>query len=68
MTLAHDTCAFARLDFLADEFGQACVVVLQALEEEQERIVSAPFEFVADWADLRQVAVRVGDENPCARL
>jgi len=43
-------------------------VVLQALEEEQQRIVPAPFAFVADWADVLQVAVRVGDENPCASI
>jgi len=53
-------------DFIADEFGQARVVRFQALEEKQERIVPAPFEFVADSADLLQVAMRVGDENPCA--
>jgi hypothetical protein len=52
--------------FPADESGQARVVVLQALEEEPPRNVPAPFEFVADLADLLQVAVRVGDENPCA--
>ena len=37
--------------------------VLQALEEEQQRTVPAPFEFVADWADVLQVAMRVGDER-----
>jgi len=35
----------------------------QILEEKQYRIVPAPFEFVADWADVFQVAVRVGDER-----
>jgi hypothetical protein len=29
-------------------------------------VVPAPFEFVVDSADLLQVAVRMGDENPCA--
>jgi len=43
-------------------------VVLQALEEEQQRTVPAPFEFVADWAELLQVAARVGEENPCTVL
>jgi hypothetical protein len=37
------------------------VVVLQALEKKQQRIVPAPFEFVA--ADRRQVAMRVGEER-----
>ncbi len=55
-----------RFDFIADEFGQARVVRFQALEEKQERIVPAPFEFVADSADLLQVAECVGGENPCA--
>jgi hypothetical protein len=39
------------------------VVVLQALEEEQQRMLPAPFEHAADWADVFQVAVRVGDER-----
>ena len=56
----------SEFDFIADEFRQTHVVRLQALEEKQERIVPAPFQFVADSADLLQVAVRVGDENPCA--
>ena len=47
----------------SEEFGQARVIVLQALEEEPPRIVVAPFEFVADWADLLQVAVRVRVER-----
>ena len=38
----------AGIDFVAAEFGQAGVVSVQALEEEQQRIVAAPFEFVAD--------------------
>ena len=38
----------ADFDFVADEFGQAGVVSVQALEEEQQRMVPAPFEFVAD--------------------
>jgi len=38
---------------------QAGVVSVQALEEEQQRIVPVPFEFVADGADQLQVAVRV---------
>jgi|GEM_PF-4487540 len=56
----------AFLDFIADEFGQARVVRFQALEEKQDRIVPAPFEFVADLANLLQIAVRVGDEDPRA--
>jgi len=54
------------LDFLADGFGQTRVVVLQTLEEEQPRMVPAPVECVTDLAHLLQVAVRMGDENPCA--
>jgi hypothetical protein len=42
--------------FIADGLGPARVVRFQALEEKQERIVPAPFEFVADSADLLQVA------------
>ena len=49
-----------------DHFGQARVVRFLALEEEQEWIVSAPFEFVANSANLLQVAVLVGDEEPRA--
>ncbi len=37
--------------------------VLQALEEEQQRTVPAPFELVADWADVLEVAVRMGNER-----
>ena len=37
--------------------GQARDVRFQALEEKQERIVPAPFQFVANSADLLQVAV-----------
>ena len=43
---------------------QARAVRFQALEEKQERIVPAPFEFVTDSADLLQVAVRVGSGQP----
>jgi len=46
-------------DFIADEFGQAHVIRFQALEEKQDRIVSAPFQFVADSADLLLVAVQI---------
>lgn len=53
-------------DDTAGKFGQPSVVVFQAFQEKQERIVPAPFEFVANLADLLQVAVRVGDKNPCA--
>jgi hypothetical protein len=42
--------------FIADGLGPARVVRFQALEGKQERIVPAPFEFVADSADLLQVA------------
>jgi hypothetical protein len=56
----------SAFDFIADEVGRARVVRFKALEEKQERIVPAPFEFVADSADLLQIAVRVADENPCA--
>ena len=42
------------------------VVRFQALEEKQEWIVPAPFEFAANSQDHLQVAVREGDENPCA--
>ena len=52
---------FARFDFVADEFGQARVIAFHALEIEQERIVTAPFKFVADLANLSQIAVRVGN-------
>ncbi|MBX7209429.1 MAG: hypothetical protein K1X78_14020 [Verrucomicrobiaceae bacterium] len=51
----------ARFDFVADEFGQASVIVFHALEKKQQRIVPAPFEFVADSANLPQIAVRVGN-------
>ena len=47
--------------FIADEFGQARVVRFQALEEKQERIVPAPFEFVAGSADLLQVGANRRD-------
>ena len=50
----------------AVEFGRARVVLLQALEEEEERIVPAPLEFVADGRTFSMVALRVEDENPCA--
>jgi hypothetical protein len=46
-------------DFFAFEWSR--VVVVQVLDEEPPRMVPAPF--VADWASLLQVAVRVGDEN-----
>lgn len=42
------------------EPGQARVVRVQALEEKDERIVPAPFQFVADSAELLHVAVRKG--------
>ena len=35
----------------------------QALEEEQQRVVPALFEFIANWADLLWVAARVSDER-----
>ena len=47
-----------NLSFRTDEFRQTRVVVHQALEE-QPRIVPAPFEFVANWADLLKVVARV---------
>jgi DNA-binding phage protein len=40
--------------------GQARVVIAQALEEEQQRIVASPLKFVANLANLLQVAVRAG--------
>ncbi|HEV8717922.1 MAG TPA: hypothetical protein VGX03_34535 [Candidatus Binatia bacterium] len=61
--MAGSTSCGTPADFFAFEWSHA--VSLQALEEEQPRIVAAPFEFVADVADLLQVAVRVRDENPC---
>ena len=45
---------------------QTRVVIFEAIEETQQRIMTAPFEFVADLAHLLQIAVRVEDENPCA--
>ena len=47
--LSHEP--LAGFAFVAAEFVQAGVGSVQALEEEPQRIVPAPFEFVADWAD-----------------
>ena len=33
------------------------------MEEEQQRIVPAPFEFVPHWADVLQVAMQAGDKR-----
>jgi hypothetical protein len=49
------------LDFLADQFGQTRVIVLQSLEVEQQRIVPALLEFVADFTDFVQVTDRKFD-------
>ena len=57
------------MDFLADDFEQAGVVSVEALEEEQQRFMPAPFESVADRADLLQAAVRVphaSSKSACA--
>jgi len=62
--LAGSTSCGTPADFFTFEWSR--VVVLQALEEEPQRLVPAPFEFVADGANLLQVAARVEDENPCA--
>jgi hypothetical protein len=43
--------------FLADESGPARVVGLQALEEEQQRMVAAPFEFARGLGGLIPFAV-----------
>lgn len=50
--------SYARVDFVAKELGRARSVITQALEEKQRRIVAAPFEVIADWAHLLQVAGR----------
>jgi hypothetical protein len=41
-------------------------VTVCALAEEQQRIVSAPFDLILDWEGLFQVVAQVEDENPCA--
>ena len=40
----------AGFDFVAAEFGQSGVVSVEALAEEPQRMVPAPFEFAVDWA------------------
>jgi len=41
------------------------MVVLQALEEEQQRMLPAPFEVIAECADLLQLALRKRESNGC---
>lgn len=65
LAVAEDE-SLAGFDFVADEFGQAGGVCGKAIEEEQQRMVSAPLEFVVDLAHLLQVTARMGDENPYA--
>ena len=57
-----------RGDFLLPQFGQPRGLTLQALEEKQERLVTALLQPVADFPDLLEVFVRVGEENPCAKF
>lgn len=49
---------FQAGNFVADEFGHGDVVRVAALVNERQRILPAPFEFVADWADPFHVPVR----------